>query len=118
MGPRGAAGHRRRPDVLGQRGAVHRRGGPAADRDGNVYFTNIAADQILKWDPATRKFTVFRERSNGANGLAMEAARMPGSEAVARPNVRMVTWSIEGRVYVLRGTFALQDVLEVANSIR
>lgn len=47
--------------------------GPAVDKDGSVYFTNIATDQILKWDPASRKTTVVRESSNGANGLAFDA---------------------------------------------
>ncbi len=46
--------------------------GPAVDRDGNVYFTNTEAEQILRWEPGTRKLTVFRERSNGANGLRLD----------------------------------------------
>jgi gluconolactonase len=46
--------------------------GPAVGPDGSVYFSNIAADQILKWDPTSRKTTVVRERSNGANGLAFD----------------------------------------------
>jgi gluconolactonase len=46
--------------------------GPAVDRAGQVFFTNIRAEQILRWDPGQRKLTVFRERSNRANGLRFD----------------------------------------------
>jgi len=43
--------------------------GPAVDRQGNVYFTNIPVLKILKWDPKNKKLTTFRTGSNSANGL-------------------------------------------------
>ncbi len=43
--------------------------GPAVDREGNVYFTNIPDSEILKWDPLKNKLSVFRSGSNSANGL-------------------------------------------------
>ncbi len=43
--------------------------GPAVDRKGNVYFTNVAANKILKWTPKSAQLSTFRESSNGANGL-------------------------------------------------
>ena len=43
--------------------------GPAVDRQGNVYFTNIPENKILKWDPHDKELTVFRSDSKGANGL-------------------------------------------------
>ena len=43
--------------------------GPAVDREGNVYFTNIPVSKILKWDPLKNKLSVFRTGSNSANGL-------------------------------------------------
>ncbi len=43
--------------------------GPAADRAGNVLFTNVPASKILKWDPRHRTLSVFRSGSNGTNGL-------------------------------------------------
>ncbi|HEY3131947.1 MAG TPA: SMP-30/gluconolactonase/LRE family protein [Acidobacteriota bacterium] len=46
--------------------------GPAVDRSGNVFFSNIEAEQILKWDPAGKKLTVFRQNSNKANGLRFD----------------------------------------------
>ncbi len=43
--------------------------GPAVDRKGNIYFTNIQVSKILKWDPLKNELSVFRTGSNGANGL-------------------------------------------------
>ncbi len=43
--------------------------GPAVDREGNVYFTNIRVSKILKWDPLKNKLSIFRTGSNSANGL-------------------------------------------------
>jgi gluconolactonase len=47
--------------------------GPAADRDGNVYFTDQPNDRIHRWDARTNKVTVFLEGTGRANGMAMDA---------------------------------------------
>jgi gluconolactonase len=52
--------------------------GPAADADGNVYFSDIPNEKIHKIDPAG-KLTVFREMSGKANGLMVN----PKGEIVA-----------------------------------
>ena len=46
--------------------------GPAADRDGNVYFSDIPNERIHKVD-AKGQLSVFREKSNRANGLMVNA---------------------------------------------
>ncbi len=46
--------------------------GPAADAEGNVYFTDIPKEKIYKLDPAG-KLSTFREKSNHANGLMLSA---------------------------------------------
>jgi gluconolactonase len=46
--------------------------GPAADRDGNVYFSDIPNERIHKVD-AEGKLSVFREKTNRANGLMLNA---------------------------------------------
>lgn len=46
--------------------------GPAVDRAGIVYFTNVPAEKILRWDPVRKKLTVFRTKSNKANGLLFD----------------------------------------------
>jgi gluconolactonase len=52
--------------------------GPAADTDGNVYFTDIPNERIHKID-RDGKLSVFRERSGKANGLMLN----PKGEIVA-----------------------------------
>ncbi|MCA9067861.1 MAG: SMP-30/gluconolactonase/LRE family protein [Planctomycetaceae bacterium] len=46
--------------------------GPAVDRNGLVYFTNVPVEKILRWDPEAKKLSVFRENSNSANGLLFD----------------------------------------------
>ncbi|MBX6311442.1 MAG: SMP-30/gluconolactonase/LRE family protein [Isosphaeraceae bacterium] len=46
--------------------------GPAVDRSGLVYFSDVRAERIYTWDPARRRLSVFRERSHAANGLLLD----------------------------------------------
>lgn len=56
--------------------------GPACDRAGNVYFTNIPAERIMKWDPKKQEMSVFRENSRRTNGLAFDSqGRLLGCES-------------------------------------
>lgn len=43
--------------------------GPAVDRMGNVFFTNIRTSKILKWVPKTKTLSTYKTDSNEANGL-------------------------------------------------
>ncbi|MDR2473933.1 MAG: SMP-30/gluconolactonase/LRE family protein [Tannerella sp.] len=43
--------------------------GPAADKDGNVYFTDQPNDKILKWNVNEQKLSVFSDKTGRANGL-------------------------------------------------
>jgi gluconolactonase len=45
--------------------------GPTVDRDGNVYFTDMVAQRIMKLSPKGVQ-TTFREQSNNANGLLID----------------------------------------------
>jgi gluconolactonase len=45
--------------------------GPTVDRDGNVYFTEMVAQRIMKLSPKG-VLTTFREESNNANGLLID----------------------------------------------
>lgn len=47
--------------------------GPAADAQGNVYFTDIPNNRILKWS-LDRKLSTFLENTEGANGLYFDKA--------------------------------------------
>jgi gluconolactonase len=46
--------------------------GPAADTEGNVYFTEIRGNRILRFTPG-QAWTVFRHPSGRANGLVFDA---------------------------------------------
>ncbi|HSI33694.1 MAG TPA: SMP-30/gluconolactonase/LRE family protein [Tepidisphaeraceae bacterium] len=48
--------------------------GPAADPDGNVYFTDQPNDRILMWDAATNKIDVFLQPAGRSNGLCFDKA--------------------------------------------
>lgn len=46
--------------------------GPAQGPDGLIYFTDVANNRILRYDPAKKKHEVFRADSNRANGLLFD----------------------------------------------
>jgi gluconolactonase len=43
--------------------------GPAVDRAGNVHFTNIPVNKILRWNPGKKQLSVFSATSHATNGL-------------------------------------------------
>lgn len=43
--------------------------GPAADKEGNVYFTDQPNNKILKWNAGTGEVEVFSDEAGRANGL-------------------------------------------------
>lgn len=43
--------------------------GPAADGQGNLYFTNVPMSKILRWNSKKKQLTVFRKNTNQTNGL-------------------------------------------------
>jgi gluconolactonase len=46
--------------------------GPAADKDGNVYFTDQPNNSILKWNEATNTISTYMKPSGRANGLYID----------------------------------------------
>lgn len=78
--------------------------GPAVDKAGNVYFTDIPSQRILKLD-TSGKLSTFRENSNAANGLLIDAqGRLIACEAGAKPRVTR-TELASGRIEVLTDSF-------------
>ncbi len=47
--------------------------GPAADAEGNVYFTDQPNDRILKWNCADGKITTYMQPCGRSNGLCFDA---------------------------------------------
>jgi gluconolactonase len=77
--------------------------GPAADKDGNVYFTDIPNNRIHKWDVATNKLSTFREKSGGANGLYFDKAG--NLLACEGGNRRVTSISPKGKVTLLTAKY-------------
>ena len=76
--------------------------GPAGDRHGNLYFTNVPVDKILKWDGS--KLSVFRSESNKTNGLYFDPngnllACEGGAGRVTRTNMKT------GKIRVLADSY-------------
>jgi len=71
--------------------------GPAVDRDGNVYFTDILMQRIMRFSK-DGKFSVFRDKSNIANGLVFDLqGRLVAAEGAVSPTAErsgMVTGGI------------------------
>jgi gluconolactonase len=73
--------------------------GPAADAQGNVYFTDIPANRILKWSVADGTLSTFLENSGGANGLYFDK---DGNLLAAQGGERrIVSISPKGEITVL-----------------
>lgn len=66
--------------------------GPAVAPDGSVYFTDIPARRILRYDPTTGATAVFREDSGRANGLMFDGlGRLVACEGAADGGARRVS---------------------------
>ena len=73
--------------------------GPAADAEGNVYFTDIPNNRILKWAVEAGQLSTFREDSGGANGLYFDRE---GNLLVCEGSGgRLVAISPDGKLTVL-----------------
>ena len=77
--------------------------GPAVDRDGNVYFSDIPNSRIHKWSVEEKKLSTFRENSGRANGLYFD--RQGNLVACEGGNRRITSISPEGKVTVLADSF-------------
>lgn len=87
--------------------------GPTVDRDGNVYFTEIINQRIMKLG-ADGVLSIFRERSNAANGLLIDPQRrLIACEGAAfeRPGVK-----VSGTPRVTRTNLATGQVEVLADS--
>lgn len=73
--------------------------GPAVDKEGNVYFSDIPNSRVHKISVADGKVSVFRENTGEANGLMFG----PDGRLYACQNgrKRIVAWSMDGKESVI-----------------
>jgi len=65
--------------------------GPAADAEGNVYFTDQPNDRILKWSVESGKVTDFMKPAGRANGLFFDRT----GQLIACADEKSQLWSID-----------------------
>jgi gluconolactonase len=65
--------------------------GPAADKDGNVYFTDQPNDRIVKWDAADGKLSDFMKPAGRSNGLCFDKE----GHLIACADGKNELWSID-----------------------
>ena len=65
--------------------------GPAADKEGNVYFTDQPNDRIVKWNAADGKFSDWLKPAGRSNGLCFDAA----GNLIACADGKNELWSID-----------------------
>ena len=76
--------------------------GPAADADGNLYFSDVARERIHHWSPESG-ITVFREGTGQANGLRVD---LDGTLLVCEMANRQVTAiDRDGQVTILADAY-------------
>jgi gluconolactonase len=73
--------------------------GPAADTEGNVYFTDIPNSRIHIWSHKDNKVSVFREQTGQANGLYFD--KDGNLLACEGGNGRVTSTSKDGKVTVV-----------------
>ncbi len=80
--------------------------GPAWDGSG-LLFTRIQQSRIMRFDPATRRVSVWRENTNCANGLTFDSqGRLYGCEGGATVDARrVVRYEADGGYTVLADNF-------------
>ncbi len=73
--------------------------GPATDADGNVWFTEVFASRIQKWNWEDGKTTLYRENTGTANGMMFDAK---GNLVICEMgNGRIVRDDLKGHVTVI-----------------
>ena len=108
-GPRGAVYALISADKLWEQvgGTYQAAAGPAADKDGNVFFADPASNRIYKSDAAA-KVTLFKDNTGGARALRVGAdGRLYGSQLGAR---RLVSYGPAGDEKVVAQNLQANDL--------
>lgn len=87
--------------------------GPAVDAAGNVYFTDVKEQLVLKIDHASKQITKFSEGQGGTSGLMFGPdGRLYGSQY---SNRRIVAFQDDGKVDVIADDLGANDLVVASN---
>lgn len=77
--------------------------GPAADAEGNVFFTDQPNNRIMRWDATTGQVDTFMQPSGRANGLYLDSS----GKLLAAADEKFELWSIgpDKKVEILLDNF-------------
>ncbi len=77
--------------------------GPAADRDGNVFFTDQPNNRILKWDAGSGQVSTYIQPAGRANGLFIDR----NGDLLAAADEKFELWRIDSskKITVLLGSY-------------
>lgn len=82
--------------------------GPAVDKNGNVFFADVAKNRIYKVDAATGKVSLFRESTGGTSGLMF--GRDGRLYAAQNGDKRVVAYDPDGQRTVLAQSVGSNDL--------
>jgi gluconolactonase len=83
--------------------------GPTTDSDGNVYFTDVQAERIYKWNCADGMISLYRENTGRANGLLFDAK---GRLVVCEMgNGRVALDDMKGNIKVLADSYKGKSIM-------
>lgn len=87
--------------------------GPAVDTEGNVYFTDVPGQLVLKIDHATKQVSSFSAGQGGTSGLMFGPdGRLYGSQYFNR---RIVAFDAKGNVEVIADDLGANDLVVASN---
>ncbi|MCM8539377.1 MAG: SMP-30/gluconolactonase/LRE family protein [Lentisphaeraceae bacterium] len=79
--------------------------GPTPDHEGNILFTDIRSNRIMKYDRKTGQTTVFKSNSNGANGLLYRKGKLYSCEGAGMQFASVAVTETNGEKTLLAGEF-------------
>ena len=75
--------------------------GPTPDKDGNILFTNIRINQIMKYYRESGKVGILKGKSNGANGLLFKGSKLYSCEGAGLQHASVASSDVFGKKTVL-----------------
>ncbi|MCM8537606.1 MAG: SMP-30/gluconolactonase/LRE family protein [Lentisphaeraceae bacterium] len=79
--------------------------GPTPDAEGNILFTNIRVNKIHKYNIKTGKTSVYRENSNGANGLHFQNGKLFSCEGAGLLFASVAVTEKDGKKKILSSSY-------------